>query len=283
MQTMDFNIDYGSIITKLSASGVKILIIIVGVVIAQHILKRAVPNILAISEKRVGEKKEEFKKRIETLGSVIANILTVIFIAMGGLMILSELGIDILPLLTGAGLLGLAFGFGTQNMVRDLIAGFFILMENQYRKGDVVKIADVSGFVEDVNLRRTILRDIDGRVHSIPNGEIKVASNYTLGYSRVNLNIPVAYETNLEKTIKVLNRIGREISKDKKFGPLITKIPEVWGVDKFAENAIEIKFIGETKPMKQWEVARELRLRIKTAFDKEKIEIPYPHRVIVHH
>src|SRR4030042_3936017 len=179
MQTMDFNIDYGSIITKLSASGVKILIIIVGVVIAQHILKRAVPNILAISEKRVGEKKEEFKKRIETLGSVIANILTVIFIAMGGLMILSELGIDIFPLRTGAGLLGLAFGFGTQNMVRDLIAGFFILMENQYRKGDVVKIADVSGFVEDVNLRRTILRDIDGRVHSIPNGEIKVASNYT--------------------------------------------------------------------------------------------------------
>ena len=246
-------------------------------------LRRAVPKILQLSEHRVGEKKEEFSKRINTLGSVIANAIAFVLYAMAALMVLSELGIDIVPLLTGAGLLGLAFGFGAQNMVRDLIAGFFILMENQYRKGDVVKIADTAGFVEDVNLRRTILRDLDGIVHSIPNGEITVASNFTLGFSRVNMNIPVSYDTNLDKAIRVLNKIGREIKKDKKFGKLITKAPEVLGVDKFAESAIEIKYLGETKPIKQWDVMRELRKRIKVAFDKEKIEIPYPHRVIIQH
>ncbi len=160
-------------------------------------------------------------------------------------------------------------------MVRDLISGYFILMENQYRKGDVVKIAGIAGLVEDVNLRRTLLRDLDGIVHSVPNGEIKTAANYTLGFSRVNLNIPVAYETNLDKAIKVLNRIGKEITWDKEFGAKITKAPEVWGVENFAEKAIEIKIVGETKPIAQWDVARELRKRIKIAFDKEGIQIPY--------
>ena len=156
-------------------------------------------------------------------------------------------------------------------------------MENQYRKGDVIKVAGTSGLVEDINLRRTILRDLDGVVHFIPNGEITSTSNLTLRYSRVNLNIPVSYETNLDKAIKVLNRIGKKIANDKKFGEMIVKAPEVWGVEDFAESSIEIKFVGETKPIKQWDVARELRKRIKIAFDREKIEIPYPHRVIVQH
>lgn len=246
-------------------------------------LRRIVPKLLEFGEKRIGEKEVEFSKRMATLGSVIANAVAVILYMMAGLMILSELGIDIVPLLTGAGLLGLAFGFGAQNTVRDLIAGFFILMENQYRKGDVIKVAGTSGLVEDINLRRTILRDLDGVVHFIPNGEITSTSNLTLRYSRVNLNIPVSYETNLDKAIKVLNRIGKKIANDKKFGEMIVKAPEVWGVEDFAESSIEIKFVGETKPIKQWDVARELRKRIKIAFDREKIEIPYPHRVIVQH
>ena len=180
-------------------------------------------------------------------------------------------------------LIGLAFGFGAQNMVRDVIAGFFILVENQYRKGDVIKIAGTSGFVEEINLRRTVLRDLDGVVHVIPNGEITVASNLTMDFSRVNLNIPVAYDTNLDEAINVLNKVGKEIAKDKHFGKLITKTPEVLGVEKFSDSAIEIKFIGETKPIMQWDVAREIRKRVKIAFDKEKIEIPYPHMVIVQH
>jgi len=273
--------DLISVITRFSTSGIKILIIVVGVFVARHLLRKALPKVMELSEKRVGEKKEEFRKRMDTLGSVAANIITIIISVMAGLMILSELGIDILPLLTGAGLAGVAFGFGAQNTVRDIISGYFILMENQFRKGDVVKIAGIAGLVENVNLRRTVLRDLDGIVHSVPNGEITTASNYTLGFSRVNLNIPVSYETNLDKAIKVLNNIGKEIAKDKKFKKLIIKAPEVWGVEDFAENSIEIKFIGETEPIKQWDVARELRKRIKIAFDKENIEIPYPHRVIL--
>ncbi|OGD88134.1 hypothetical protein A3G14_00455 [Candidatus Curtissbacteria bacterium RIFCSPLOWO2_12_FULL_38_9] len=280
---MNLNIDFGSIIQRFSASGIKILIIVGAVIAAQMFLRRIVPKLLEFGEKRIGEKEVEFSKRMATLGSVIANAVAVILYMMAGLMILSELGIDIVPLLTGAGLLGLAFGFGAQNTVRDLIAGFFILMENQYRKGDVIKVAGTSGLVEDINLRRTILRDLDGVVHFIPNGEITSTSNLTLRYSRVNLNIPVSYETNLDKAIKVLNRIGKKIANDKKFGEMIVKAPEVWGVEDFAESSIEIKFVGETKPIKQWDVARELRKRIKIAFDREKIEIPYPHRVIVQH
>src|SRR3989344_3807132 len=280
---MNLNIDFGSIIQRFSASGIKILIIVGAVIAAQMFLRRIVPKLLEFGEKRIGEKEVEFSKRMATLGSVIANAVAVILYMMAGLMILSELGIDIVPLLTGAGLLGLAFGFGAQNTVRDLIAGFFILMENQYRKGDVIKVAGTSGLVEDINLRRTILRDLDGVVHFIPNGEITSTSNLTLRYSRVNLNIPVSYETNLDKAIKALYRIGKKIANDKKFGEMIVKAPEVWGVEDFAESSIEIKFVGETKPIKQWDVARELRKRIKIAFDREKIEIPYPHRVIVQH
>ncbi len=276
-----FEIDFELIIAKVFSSGLKILVIVLVVFVARLFLKRTTPKILALTERRAGENKESFVKRMETLGSVVSNAIAAVLFLLGGLMILSELGIDIVPLLTGAGLVGLAFGFGAQNLVRDLIAGFFIIMENQYRKGDVVKIADSAGLVEDVNLRRTILRDLDGVVHSIPNGEIKTASNLTLGYARVNLNVPVAYETNLDKAIKVLNRVGKEMLRDKEFGPLITKTPEVLGVDDFAESAIEIKVLGETKPIKQWDVARELRKRIKIAFDREKIEIPYPHRVVV--
>lgn len=274
---MSYNIDFASILTRFSASSAKILIIILGVYIVRHLVKKSLPKILELSQRRTGEKKLEFEKRIDTLGSVFANVLTVVISVMAVLMVLSEVGINILPLLTGAGLAGIAFGFGAQNLIRDIISGFFILMENQYRKGDVVKIAGTAGLVEDVNLRRTLLRDLDGIVHSIPNGEIKTASNYTLGFSRVNLNIPVSYETDLDRAFGVLNKVGKEIAHDKKFGPLITKAPEVWGVENFSERAIEIKFVSETKPIKQWEVARELRKRIKVAFDKEKIEIPYVH------
>jgi len=274
-------IDFAQLITRLSASGIKIFIIVIGVIVIQIALKRTVPKILALTERRTGENKEGFKKRVDTLGGVIANVLTIIVSGMAGLMILSELGIDIVPLLTGAGLIGLAFGFGAQNTVRDFLAGFFILMENQYRKGDVVKIAGVAGLVENVNLRRTILRDLDGIVHSIPNGEVSVASNYTLGFSRVNLNIGVSYDTNLEKAIKVLNDVGKDLASDKKFKHLIVKPPEVLGVDNFGESSIDIKILGETKPIKQWDVMRELRKRIKIAFDKNNIEIPFPHRVII--
>src|SRR4030043_525458 len=163
-------------------------------------------------------------------------------------MLLSEVGIYIAPVLAGVGIIGLAIGFGAQSLVKDIISGLFILIENQYRKGDVVKIADVSGLVEDINLRRTVLRDLDGIVHVVPNGEIRVASNLTKEWSRVNLNISVAYGEDLDRVITVINRVGQELTNDPQWAPLIIKAPQVLRVDKLGDSGIEIKILGEPQP-----------------------------------
>jgi small conductance mechanosensitive channel len=180
-------------------------------------------------------------------------------------------------MIAGVGVVGIAIGFGAQSLVKDIIAGLFILLENQYRRGDVVKIADTSGLVEDINLRRTLLRDLDGIVHSVPNGEIRVASNLTKGYSRVNLNISVGYNEDLDRAIAVINRVGKELAEDPAWSAQILKPPQVLRVDNLGDSGIDIKVTGDTKPIQQWAIMGELRLRIKKAFDREGIEIPWPH------
>lgn len=195
---------------------------------------------------------------------------------MAGLMIISELGVNIGPLLALAGVAGLAFGFGGQYLIRDLISGLFIIVEDQYRVGDVACVADTCGLVEDINLRRTILRDLDGVVHNVPNGEITKASNLSKGFSRVNLNVGIAYESDLEKVIKVVNKVGQGLAEDPQWKKDILKPPQFLRVDDFADSAIIIKILGDTKPLRQWDVTGELRKRIKIAFDKEGIEIPFP-------
>ncbi|MCX5998033.1 MAG: mechanosensitive ion channel family protein, partial [Chloroflexi bacterium] len=191
--------------------------------------------------------------------------------------LLSNVGIDIAPVLAGMGVIGVAIGFGAQSLVKDTISGLFILIENQYRVGDVVKIADKSGTVEEITLRRTVLRDFDGTVHSVPNGEIRVASNMTKEWSRVNMNIGVSYDTDLNLAITVINRVGKELAEDPQWATAILTPPRALRVDNLGDSAIEIKILGDTKPSRQWEVMGELRLRLKKAFDLEGIEIPLPH------
>lgn len=279
---LGFEIDPQSIITSLSPVVGRVLLIVSIAFIGQMIAKRAIERSLKLASLRASkERKEEFEQRIETISGVFVATAGVIIWAIAAFIILSELNINIAPILTGAGIAGLAVGFGAQNLVRDIISGVFILLENQYSKGDVVKISDTAGLVEDINLRRTVLRDLDGIVHYIPNGEIKVASNFTQEYSKINLNIEVSYETNLDHATKVINEVGNKLAKDKKFGPMIKEAPSALRVDKLGESGIEIKIVGVTFPIKQWDVMGELRKRIKEAFDKEGIEIPYPHRVIV--
>lgn len=281
---LGFEIDPQTIITSLSPVIGRIILILVISLIVQRVTSRAVSQSLKLATARSkGEDKEEFQQRLDTISSVFSATVSLGIWAITGFILLSELGINIAPILTGAGIFGLAIGFGAQNLVRDLISGLFIIMEDQYSKGDVVKIAGVSGLVEDVNLKNTVLRDLDGVVHYIPNGEIIVASNFTQEYSKVNLNIEVSYETNIDHAIKVINQVGKSLAKDKKFGPMIKEAPQAVGVDKLGESGIEIKILGVTRPIKQWDVMRELRKKIKEAFDKEGIEIPYPHRVIVQH
>jgi len=192
-------------------------------------------------------------------------------------MIISELGINITPALAGLGVAGIAVGFGAQSLVKDLFNGILILLENHYSVGDCVHRAGIDGLGEDITLRRTVLRDLDGTVHSIPNGEISVASNYTKEWSRVNLNISVGYGEDLDRVIEVINRVSKEMAEDPNWAPLILKAPQVLRVDNLGDSGIDIKILGETKPLAQRDVMGELRLRLKKVFDKEGIEIPWPH------
>ncbi len=226
---------------------------------------------------KAGESAEEVRKRADTLSGVLVTSSQVLVITVTVFMLLAEIDINIAPVLAGAGVAGLAIGFGAQSLIKDIIAGVFIISDNQYRVGDVARIADISGLVEEINLRRTVLRDLDGVVHFVPNGEIRVASNLTRGWSRVNLNISVGYGEDLDRVIAVINRVGNELAQDPVWAPLILKAPQVLRVDNLGDSGIEIKIIGDTKPIKQWDVMGELRLRLKRTFDKEGIEIPWPH------
>jgi len=238
----------------------------------------AIPKVIkaAVLRSRAGQTEEELNKRADTLSEVLTTSVQVIIILVFAFMLLSEVGINIAPILAGVGIIGLAIGFGAQSLVKDIIAGLFILVENQYRKGDVVKIADVSGLVEDINLRRTVLRDMDGIVHVVPNGEIRVASNLTKEWARVNMNVSVSYDTDLNRAISVINRVGEELAKDPQWAPFILTPPKALRVDNLGDSGVEIKILGDTKPIKQWDVMGELRLRLKKAFDEEGIKIPFP-------
>ena len=206
--------------------------------------------------------------------ATIVLILTVVYL------VLENHGFNMAPLLAGAGIVGLAFGFGGQYLIRDLINGLFILIEGQYSINDVVKIGEYGGLVEDVNLRITRLRDLEGRVIFIPNGEIKMVVNYTKDYAQALLNVGVAYKENVDKVMDVIKEVGNELRSDRYFGRLILANLEMLGVDDFADSAVIIKFRMKTLPIKQWEVMREFRRRLKNRFDEMGIEIPFPHRTV---
>src|SRR5680860_219047 len=224
--------------------------------------------------------KEAEKKREDTLIRIFSVSSNILVWLLAILMALQELGVAIGPLLAAAGIAGLAFGFGGQYLIRDLISGLFIIMENQYRIDDVVCFGDTCGLVEDISLRMTTLRDLDGTVHHVPHGEIKTVSNLSKTFARVNLNIGISYSSNLEHVISVVNKVGQELAEDIAWKDQIIKSPQFLRVDDFADSSITIKILGETQPLKQWDVTGELRKRIKVAFDKEGIEIPFPQRVI---
>lgn len=220
------------------------------------------------------------KKREDTLITVFEGILKALIWFIAIFMIVAEFGVNIGPLLAGAGVVGLAIGFGAQYIIRDFFTGLFIILENQYRVGDVVCVDNICGTVEDINLRMTILRDVDGAVHHIPNGEIKIATNKTKGFARVNLIIGVAYDTDVDKVKRIVNEVGEGMAKDRTWKDKIIKAPEFVRVDNFGPSSVDIKISGEVQPQEQWDVMGELRQRIKNAFDKEGIEIPFPQRVV---
>jgi small-conductance mechanosensitive channel len=267
------------VVNWLIEHGIPILIILVVGAVLWFALNKLLPPIVrrAVARTKYKESKEGIEKRANTLVSIFKGIVRVFIVIVVIMIVLSEVGVDIVPLLAGFGIAGVALGFGAQYLIRDLIAGIFIILENQYRVGDVVRVADIGGLVEDVTLRKTVLRDLDGIVHHVPNGEIKAASNFTRHFSRVNLNVSVAYGTDLDYAISVINRVGQELAKDEKWRKVIKTPPQVLRVDNLGDSGIDIKILGDVKPIEQWAVMGELRLRLKKAFDAEGIEIPWPH------
>lgn len=221
------------------------------------------------------------EQRTRTLTSLLRSMGRVIIFVIFLFMFLSAIGLDLGPLLAGAGVVGLAISFGAQSLVKDVISGLFILIENQFGVGDVVRIEGVSGAVERMTLRVVVLRDTHGVVHIVPNGEIKKVSNLTRTWARVVLDVGVAYKEDVDRVIAVMRDVGRELWDDEEWRPLLVDPVEVPGVERFDDSAVTIRLTAKTLPLKQWDVARELRRRLKRRFDAEGIEIPYPHQKLV--
>ena len=232
-----------------------------------------------ISEKEVIRESDQ-TLRLKTIVRLFHWVGSIAIICAVLYMILENWGFNVAPLLAGAGIAGLAFGFGGQYLIRDLINGIFILLEGHYGVNDVVKIGDYTGTVESINLRITVLRDGEGRYIVIPNGEVKTVVNLTKDYSRAVLVIGVAYKENIDRVMDVIKDIGKEIRQDPHYSRLILEDLEMGGIEDFAESQVNIKFRMKTLPSKQGEVSCELRRRIKIRFDEMGISMPFPHRTL---
>lgn len=267
--------------------GALLLLALVVSWIARHTIPRAMR--LALARQRVDDLEEaeetialeEQAKRAQTLSRVLVRAIEASIFILLAIVALGEAGFQLGPLIAGAGVVGIAIGFGAQTLVKDVLGGLFILLENQYTAGDVVNIAGIGGNVQEINLRRTVLRDLDGILYTIPNGDVRVSSNLTRGFARVNLDVSVGYGEDLDRVTEVLNAVGAELAEDPAWSEKILEPPAVLRVNALADSGIDIKVLGTVRPTKQWEVAGELRKRIKKAFDGEGIEIPFPHRVVL--
>lgn len=222
----------------------------------------------------------ERAKRARTLGGLVNRVATVLIVSIAVLMILREFQLDIAPVLTGAGIAGLAIGFGAQTLVRDVISGFFMILEDQVRVGDVAAINGTGGLVEEINLRTIVLRDLEGTVHVFPNGAINTLANRSKDFSFYVIDLGISYDEDPERVAAVLREVGADLQADPRFTPFILEPLEILGVDAFADWSVTMKLRIKTVPLKQWDVGRELRKRIKRAFDRHGIEIPFPQRVV---
>ena len=219
----------------------------------------------------------EQHKRLETLGRVFRYIAAVVISLITVMLVLSELGISIAPILASAGIVGLAVGFGAQSLVKDYFSGLFMLLENQVHQGDVVEVAGLGGLVEEVTLRYIRLRDYEGSVHFIPNGTVTTVTNRSRGYAYALVDIGVAYRENIEAVFDAIRAVAAEMRADATLGPLILEDLDLAGVDAWADSAVTIRFRIKVQPLQQWTVKRAFLLRLKKEFDRLGIEIPYPH------
>jgi len=264
----------------LVSNGLKILLIVVGAYVFIRVASFVSGRVEHLFDDDDPTTMNEREKQAATLGRIIRSVIRLVVWTIASLMILKELGLEIGPILAGIGIAGLAIGFGAQSLVKDFLAGMFILIENQFNVGDVIEVATVAGLVEKITLRATTLRDLEARVHIIPNGEMKVVTNMTKQWSRTVLDVGVAYKEDVDYVMDTLREVGDALAADAEFGRMITEPLEVLGVQDFADSAVVIRVMFTTQPLKQWTVGREFRRRIKNTFDEKGIEIPFPHRTV---
>jgi moderate conductance mechanosensitive channel len=264
-----------------------LLILIVAIVLLRvsRIFVHGIVQTLMDREATEGTAQElsavELKKRMDTLDGLGGNVIRFFIVVIAGLMVLDTFGLDVGPAIAGLGVVGVAVGFGAQHLVRDYLNGALILIENQFSKGDVVRVAGVSGTVEDFSLRRTTIRDLDGVVHTVPNGEIMVASNLTRVWARINQDVTVAYATDIEKATAVVDEVGRGMAADRTWKRKVLEAPRVDRITALGEYGVTIKILGTVRAPDQWAAAGELRKRLLAAFNEHGIQIPQPQRVVL--
>lgn len=224
-------------------------------------------------------KREEDHRRTNTLQKLLHSVIRYVFFFIATITILDGIGIPIMAVLSAAGILGLAVGFGAQNLVKDIITGFFILFEDQFSVGEYVETQGVAGVVEEVGLRITKLRDWDGKLHIIPNGNITMVTNFHRGSMRALVEVRVSYKENIDRVLKVLEGVCKSVNDD--YPTIITTEPKVVGITALGQSEVVIRIVAKTIPMEHWGIEMELRKRIKDTFEREGIEIPYPHQVVI--
>jgi small conductance mechanosensitive channel len=257
---------------------VKIAVIVIALLIAMRLVRVITGRLERVVSDRDDTTLTEAEMRAHTLANVINSTAAVILTIVGIVMILEVFGLPIAPVLAGVGIVGLAVGFGAQSLVKDFISGFFLLVENHYRVGDVVKIAGIGGLVERITLRATYLRDLSGSVHVIPNGEISTVMNMTFQWSRHVAEIGTSYDADPDRVIEILHRVGADMRQEEPWSEKITEDPEVLGLDGFGDSALVFKVLLKTRPLQQWAVGREYNRRVFYALGEAGIEIPFPHR-----
>lgn len=256
------------------------IVVIIGLRLISYLLKKLKNRMVSLADKKEEIDEVEAEKRINTLMSIVRGIIKIIVWAIYIMIVLKKFNIDIGPILASAGIIGLAVGFGAQELVRDFISGFYILLENQIRTGDVAIINGTGGLVERIALRTITLRDFSGVVHIIQNGKISSLSNMTKEWSAMVFDIGVAYKEDTETVMNIMKQVGDELKGDPELGEHIIEPIEVFGLDSFGDSAIVIKARIKTRPIQQWTVGREYRKRLKKAFDERNIEIPFPHTTV---
>jgi small-conductance mechanosensitive channel len=258
-----------------SAAALRIVLIAIAAWIAGAILNRMIRLFRVRIAQRLGDREQI--NRAETIGRVFRYTVNVTISLIAVVLILSELGISVAPILGAAGVVGLAVGFGAQSLVKDYFTGFFILLENQLTRGDVVEIAGKSGLVEDVTLRFVRLRDYSGNVHYVPNNLITTVTNMSRSFAQAVIDVGVAYREDTDQVVGIMRAVGRGMREDPQFGPKILDELEIAGVDQWADSAVVLRCRFKVAPLQQWDVRREFLRRLKKAFDHQGIEIPFPH------